>query len=105
MAYTPSEIIEAYHFGADFIKVFPANSLGSQYISSIREPISNIPLLAVGGVGLENLKEFLAAGAAGVGIGGNLVDKSYINEARFEALTENAREYVKAVKFFNKEIS
>ena len=49
-AMTPSEIVYAYQLGADFVKVFPAGTLGEEYIKAIRAPISHIPLLAVGGI-------------------------------------------------------
>ena len=48
-ALTPSEIACAHENGADFVKVFPASAMGLEYIKAIRAPVSNIPLLAVGG--------------------------------------------------------
>ena len=59
-ALTPTEIVNAYSLGADFVKVFPVGRSGSEYIRAIKAPLSNIPLLAVGGVDLNNLSEYLA---------------------------------------------
>jgi len=96
-AYTPSEIVWAYNSGADFVKIFPAASLGPGYVRSVLSPLSNIPLLAVGGVNITNANEFLAAGAVGLGVGGNLIDKQAVNMGRFDILTQNAKEFRKKV--------
>jgi 2-dehydro-3-deoxyphosphogluconate aldolase/(4S)-4-hydroxy-2-oxoglutarate aldolase len=97
-AFTPTEIYRAYNAGADFVKVFPAGSLGPEYIKSIKAPLENIPLLTVGGVDLNNLKEFINAGAVGVGIGGNLVNKRLIYEGEFEKIKNIAKNYVDKLK-------
>ena len=97
-AMTPTEILQAYRAGADFVKVFPAGALGASYVKAIRAPISHVPLLAVGGVNENNLGEFLAAGAVGVGIGGNLVKKEWIRAGEFGKITEAARLVTAAAK-------
>ncbi|MBP5288402.1 MAG: bifunctional 4-hydroxy-2-oxoglutarate aldolase/2-dehydro-3-deoxy-phosphogluconate aldolase [Clostridia bacterium] len=89
-AMTPTEILAARRWGADFVKVFPAGALGASYIKAIRAPINHVPLLAVGGVNEKNLGEFLAAGAVGAGIGGNLVKKEWISSGEFHRITETA---------------
>ena len=97
-ALTPSEIADAYRFGADFVKVFPVANLGASYIKAVHAPLSHIPLLAVGGVSPENLAEFMAAGAVGAGIGSNLANKKLITEGRFDEIEAIAREYTEALK-------
>lgn len=97
-AMTPSEIIHAYNCGADFVKVFPAANLGSSYIKALRGPINHIPLLAVGGINIHNMKDFLLAGVNGLGIGGNLVNKEWIRNNEFGKITDAAREYVHCTK-------
>ena len=67
---TPSEIMKAYKYGADFVKIFPVGSLGAAYVKAVCAPINHIRLLAVGGVNEKNIEEFLAAGAVGAGVGG-----------------------------------
>lgn len=97
-AMTPSEILAAYQAGADAVKVFPAGSLGPAYIKAVRGPLNQIPLMAVGGVDLSIAAAFLAAGCAGVGVGGNLVRKDWIEAGQWDKITEVAREYRKAVE-------
>lgn len=97
-ALTPTEIMAAYRYGADFVKVFPAGDLGPSYIKAIRAPLSHIRLLAVGGVNENNIKEFLSVGAAGAGVGGTLVNKSWIKAGEFEKITTLAREFIQNMK-------
>lgn len=97
-ALTPTEIVDAYTFGADFVKVFPVGKSGSEYIKAIKAPLSYIPLLAVGGVDLDNLKEYLATGIIGVGIGSNIVHKGYIKQKDFAAIQRLASEYVEIIE-------
>lgn len=94
-AMTPTEIVKAYRAGADFVKLFPAANLGPGYIKAITSPLSHIPLLAVGGVNEENIGEFLAAGAVGAGVGGNLVNKEWIKAGEFDKITALAKEFIK----------
>lgn len=89
-AMTPSEIFDAYQYGADAVKVFPAGVLGPEYIKAVRAPLSNIPLLAVGGINSQNISSFIKAGCIGVGVGGNLVNKAWIKSGQFDRITEVA---------------
>lgn len=97
-ALTPSEVFTAYQAGADAVKIFPAGNLGPAYIKAIRAPLSNIPLLAVGGVNPQNITEFLKVGCCGAGVGGNLVNKAWIEAGELDKITALAREYRKAVE-------
>ena len=101
-ALTPTEITNAYDWGADFVKLFPLGSLGVDYLKAIRAPLSHIPLLAVGGVNTENVLQYLDAGCVGAGIGGNLVNAQYIRNGEFEKLTETARILVEKVENWGK---
>jgi len=96
-AYTPSEMVRAYNSGADFVKLFPAANLGPSYVRSVLSPLANIPLIAVGGVNITNASDFLEAGAVGLGVGGNLIDKQAVNMGQFDILTQNAKEFIKKV--------
>jgi len=96
-AMTPTEILNAYDFGADFVKLFPASDLGVAYVKSIRAPISHIPLLATGGITLDNASAFMDAGCAGLGVGGLLADKAAIAAGDFEKLTRSAKALLKAI--------
>lgn len=97
-AFTPSEIVEAYQAGADAVKVFPAGNLGPSYIQAIKAPLPHIPLVAVGGINVKNAREYMAAGCCGIGIGGNLVNKNWIEAGAWNMIAALAREYRKAVE-------
>ena len=97
-AMTPTEIMTAYSYGADFVKLFPAGNLGAGYLKAIRAPISHIPLLAVGGVNEKNLTDFLQAGAVGAGVGGNLVNKAWVAAGEFDKITETALAFTGQLK-------
>lgn len=97
-ALTPTEVLAAHDAGADFVKLFPAGNLGVAYAKAIMAPISHVKLLAVGGVNEHNVADFLKAGMAGAGIGGNLANKQWIAEGRYDKITETAKALVEAVK-------
>lgn len=96
-AMTPTEILNAYDYGADFIKLFPASDLGTAYVKSIKAPISHIPLLATGGITLDNAAAFMKAGCAGLGVGGLLADKAAIAAGDFEKLTRSAKALLETI--------
>jgi len=97
-AMTPTEIVRAYKCGAAAVKVFPTGILGADYIKEIRAPLSHIPMIATGGVSLNNIHDFFKAGVIAVGLGSNLVDKTLIQENRFNELTELAKSFVRAAE-------
>jgi len=98
-AYTPTEIITAFNNGGDIIKVFPASG-NVGYIKDIRGPLPHIPLMATGGVGINNILEFKKAGAAAFGIGSSLVNtKEEVTEAYLQQLTINANKLVQALNY------
>ena len=96
-AFSPSEILEAWNAGADAVKVFPAGSLGPGYIKALRAPLGHIPLMAVGGVNEKNAAEYMKAGCVGIGAGGNLVNREWIENGEWDKVTALAREFMKAV--------
>ena len=96
-AFTPTEILTAYEAGADAVKIFPASVVGPGYFKAIRAPLSHIPLMAVGGVNEKNAADFLKSGCIGLGVGGNLVNKEWIQNSEWEKITALAGEYRKAV--------
>ncbi|MFB4324830.1 bifunctional 4-hydroxy-2-oxoglutarate aldolase/2-dehydro-3-deoxy-phosphogluconate aldolase [Priestia sp. BR_2] len=97
-AFTPTEILSAYENGGDIIKVFPA-TLGPSFIKDIRGPLPQIPLLPTGGIDLNNIQEFMKAGAIGCGIGSALVNTQLeITDEYFVQLTEKARQFASAVQ-------
>jgi 2-dehydro-3-deoxyphosphogluconate aldolase/(4S)-4-hydroxy-2-oxoglutarate aldolase len=97
-AMTPSECLCAQMAGADFVKLFPAAALGVPYFKSIRAPLNHIRFLAVGGIDENNAADFINAGAAGLGIGGNLVNKDWIAAGEFDRITAAACKLVSAAE-------
>lgn len=95
-AFTPSEATAANRVGADFIKLFPNSEVKISYLKALAVPLSHIRFLAVGGVNDENLPEYLAAGAKGVGIATGIVNKKLIAAGDFEGITALAEKYVRA---------
>jgi len=94
-AMTPSEMIDAVNFGADFVKAFPISDLGLKYMKSIMSPLNHIKFIATGGVSLENFSDILNVGFVGAGIGGYLSDKKLIADRNFTELTDRASKFVK----------
>jgi 2-dehydro-3-deoxyphosphogluconate aldolase/(4S)-4-hydroxy-2-oxoglutarate aldolase len=92
--FSPTEIFAAYELGADIIKVFPATSLGPQFIKDVRAPLPQVKLMPTGGVSLDNAHDWIRAGAVAVGIGSALLDAKAIEDGRFDAITANARRVV-----------
>lgn len=97
-AQTPTEAMLAHEAGADFVKLFPAGSLGPGYVKAVRAPLSHIDFLAVGGVNENNIRSFLDAGCVGAGVGGNLVNKAWIEAGEFDRITALARMFVENSK-------
>jgi 2-dehydro-3-deoxyphosphogluconate aldolase/(4S)-4-hydroxy-2-oxoglutarate aldolase len=96
-ALTPSEATLANRAGADFVKLFPINQMGSGYLKTLCAPLSHIRFLAVGGVRIGNINEHLNNGACGVGIGLSEQDRQAINQNDFKCLEAKYREIVNAI--------
>jgi 2-dehydro-3-deoxyphosphogluconate aldolase/(4S)-4-hydroxy-2-oxoglutarate aldolase len=95
-AFTPTEILTAWEQGAGIVKVFPARKLGPQYIRDVLAPLPELKLMPTGGVSLDNVKEFLEAGAHSVGVGGNIVQADAVAEGDWKRVTQHARSYAQA---------
>lgn len=90
-AMTPTEVLAAWNHGADMVKIFPAARLGPEYLSDLRGPLPDIPLVPTGGITDENALAYLDAGATLLCFGSWLVDRESMAEGRFNVLTERAR--------------
>ena len=98
-ALTPTEVISAWEAGSDFVKVFPAGNVGGpKYIKALKGPLPDVPLIPTGGVNLQTAAEFLEAGAAALGIGGELVHPGHLKSGNTEAIDDAARTLVAIVK-------
>lgn len=97
-ALTPTEVLEARALGGDIIKIFPASAVGgAAYLKALKGPFPEIDFCPTGGVNLDTIGEFFGAGAVAVGVGGELVLKSAVEQGAFARLTDLARRYVDAV--------
>ena len=92
-AYTATEVARCYAEGADIVKVFPSDSAGPGYIKALRGPLHHTPLAAVGGVNLDNIRDFFDAGARCVGIGSNIVSKQAVQAGDFDRIRLLAAAY------------
>src|SRR5881227_397777 len=98
-ALTPTEVITAWEAGADFVKIFPCGQVGgAKYIKALKGPLPQIPLVPTGGVNLNTAAEFIEAGAAALGIGGELVQADALKSGKSQIIVENARKFVEIVK-------
>ncbi|WP_026464204.1 bifunctional 4-hydroxy-2-oxoglutarate aldolase/2-dehydro-3-deoxy-phosphogluconate aldolase [Adhaeribacter aquaticus] len=95
-AYTPTEIYKAWTLGASMVKIYPATSLGPEYIKDLKAPLNRLKVMPTGGISLGNLKEFLLAGSDGFGIGSQLFDKKLIKENDWMELQAHFKAYVNA---------
>jgi 2-dehydro-3-deoxyphosphogluconate aldolase/(4S)-4-hydroxy-2-oxoglutarate aldolase len=95
---TPTEVLENWRAGATAVKIFPASVFGPRYLTLLNEPFPDIPLVPTGGISLENVSDYLRAGAVFVGAGGDLVPKAAVREGKFQEITERARRYVSTVR-------
>ncbi len=92
-AFTATEVAACQEAGADIVKIFPADSVGPDYLKALRGPLHHILLSAVGGVTPENIRSFLDAGACCVGIGGNVIDKRAVANGDFGTIKHLAEAY------------
>ena len=75
-ALTPTDVANAINHKADMIKLFPAGVMGLDYFKALKGPFDSTKFFAVGGIGTENIREWIDAGIDGVGIGGSLLNQS-----------------------------
>lgn len=97
-AFTATEMQTAHRNGADFIKVFPITSLGTEYLKSVRAPLSHLKFLAVGGIDENNVVDYLNAGVCGFGIGTNIINKTMISNNDYVGIAALAKKYLAAIK-------
>ena len=98
-ALTPTEVVQAWTAGADFVKVFPAGALGgASYLKALKAPLPQIELVPTGGVSLKTAADFIKAGASALGVGADLVDLKAIRDGQANVVTERAKQYVEIVR-------
>jgi len=98
-ALTPTEVVDAWDAGSDLVKIFPCGAVGgAKYIKALKGPLPQIPMVPTGGVNLSNAAEFIAAGSAALGIGGELVSAEALKSGDTAAITNSAKQYVAIVR-------
>ncbi len=99
-AYTPGEIYQAHEWGADVVKLFPADSLGMKYINSIKAPFPEIKLMPTGGINSSNIDQWFDVGADCVGIGSCFTKHSIMANKDWPRQTARTKELVKNIEHF-----
>ena len=97
-ALTPSEVVHAYRLGSNVVKLFPGSQGGPKYMKALRGPFPDIPMMPTGGVNIDNIGDWFAAGAFAVGAGSNLCPLAWAKEGRFDEIKANAAEFVNIVQ-------
>jgi len=98
-ALSPTEVMEAWAAGSDFLKIFPCGSMGGpKYIKALKGPFPKVAMIPTGGVNLGNAADFLRAGADALGIGSELVSAAALKTGDLHAITAAAQQFVKIVQ-------
>ncbi len=98
-ALTPTEVMTAWDSGADFVKVFPCGNLGGpSYVRALKGPLPDVPLVPTGGVNLDTAADYIRAGAAALGVGGELVPKEALQLRQAEVIRTLAARFRELVK-------
>ncbi len=93
-ALTPTEVYNAWSAGAEMVKVFPSGTFGPRYIRELMGPFDQISLVAVGGINLDNIKEYFAAGAKAVGASTSLFGSKALMERNLEEIAKNVNTFI-----------
>ncbi|MGE4284639.1 MAG: bifunctional 4-hydroxy-2-oxoglutarate aldolase/2-dehydro-3-deoxy-phosphogluconate aldolase [Clostridia bacterium] len=94
---TPTEILTAWKAGAQIVKVFPARAFGPAYIKDIKGPLSQVQVMPVGGIFLDNASDFIKSGAIALGIGSELVNRRWVEEDEYDKITQMAQAFLEKV--------
>lgn len=97
-SYTPTEAQLAHEAGSDFIKIFPADTLGANYIKALRAPLPHLKIVPTGGVDLKTIGDFFKAGVSAVGAGSSLISKDVLDKDDWATLTKTAVAFVAAAR-------
>jgi len=96
-AYTPTEAQLAHEAGADFIKIFPSDGLGPNYIKALLAPLPHLKIIPTGIATPELVPQFITAGCVGVGLGSLLTPSSALEAKDWHGVTQRAMQFVAAV--------
>lgn len=98
-AFTPTEVYDAWKYGASLIKIFPVDRIGGhEYIRELRGPFDKIPLVAFGGVTVDKVDDYFRAGVNGIGLGNRLFNPEWIKDGNYHKIRECAETFTKSVE-------
>lgn len=95
-AMTIKEVVESMEAGADLVKVFPGELFGPAIIKAIKGPLPHAPLMPTGGVSLENVSQWIKAGAVAVGVGGKLTAGAKTGD--YNSITAIGKDFVAKIQ-------
>lgn len=98
---TPTEVINAYSYGIDIVKIFPGDLVGGpEFVKSIKGPCPWVKIMPTGGVSpnRESLEKWFKAGITCAGIGSNLISKDIIKNKEYSKLEENIKNVLSIIK-------
>jgi 2-dehydro-3-deoxyphosphogluconate aldolase / (4S)-4-hydroxy-2-oxoglutarate aldolase len=95
------DVVEAMECGADIVKVFPGETLGPAFVKAVKAPLPQANLMPTGGVSIDNVASWIAAGSVAVGVGGSLTAGAKTGD--FQAITNLARHFIQAIQQARKE--
>ncbi len=93
---TIKEVVEAMEAGTDIIKLFPGEALGASFVKALKGPLPQAPVMPTGGVGLDNVADWIKAGCVAVGVGGNLTAGA--KKGDYESITEIGKQFIEKVR-------
>ncbi|GAW94113.1 bifunctional 2-keto-4-hydroxyglutarate aldolase/2-keto-3-deoxy-6-phosphogluconate aldolase [Calderihabitans maritimus] len=96
-AMSVTEVVQAMECGADVVKIFPGSLFGPSIIKALRGPLPYAPLMPTGGVNLDNVDQWIKAGAVAVGVGTELTKKG-LQENNYDIITETASAFVDKIR-------
>jgi 2-dehydro-3-deoxyphosphogluconate aldolase / (4S)-4-hydroxy-2-oxoglutarate aldolase len=95
-ASTMREIVAAMESGADIVKLFPGETLGPAFVKAVKGPLPQASLMPTGGVAVDNVAEWIKAGAVAVGVGGSLTAGA--QSGNFQLVTDTAKQFIERIQ-------
>jgi 2-dehydro-3-deoxyphosphogluconate aldolase/(4S)-4-hydroxy-2-oxoglutarate aldolase len=102
-AMTVKEVAEAMKSGADIIKIFPGEVFGPKIIKAIHGPLPNARMMPTGGVTVDNVGEWIEAGAAAIGVGGALTGGAKIGD--YDSIVALAKKFIKNIQIAREKLT
>jgi 2-dehydro-3-deoxyphosphogluconate aldolase/(4S)-4-hydroxy-2-oxoglutarate aldolase len=93
---TMREIVDAMECGADIVKLFPGETLGPAFVKAVKGPLPQASLMPTGGVSVDNVGDWIKAGAVAVGVGGGLTAGA--EKGNLQLVTDTARQFVEKIR-------